>query len=675
VKLWRGQSWRRRTAVVAGGSALTLVALTAVGYAMTDVPPPNKVATDQAMTLLYSNNKVMARFGVNRVIVPLDQVSEPAQKAVLAAEDRDFYSEPGISVKGIGRALVTNVKGGEVSQGGSTITQQYAKNAFLTQERTYTRKVKEVFLAVKMTRTVSKDKILEDYLNTIYFGRGAFGIEAAAQTYFGVRAEQLTVAQAAVLASTIRSPARYDPERHPERAEDRWHYVLDGMVQEKWLGAAEAAALKYPKVLTRKQSGGVAPDLTHIRDQVVEELLSHGYSEQRIESGGLTVKTTIDQKAQGAARKAVLEHVKSTGKNPVVAALVAVQPGTGRVVAYYGGRQAGGFDYASDGKGVEPGSSMKPYVLAAALKDGKSLADRYDGSSPQEVCGDRVRNDEGDPPFGRIDLAKALAFSVNTVYTRLACDVGPKKVVDLAHRMGIRTKLDGEGSLSQQVALGSGGYEVHPLDHAVGYATFAAGGEHAAPHFVLSVRDRRGNEILKVRETKDRVLDEDVAADATYAMTRVVAEGTGTRARIPGRPTAGKTGTTQNNKDAWFCGFTPQLATAVWIGRANGTPLGQSGYGGRLAAPLFRDFMADALDGKPVEQFPKPTDRPGATPSATATATASPTPSPSPSAVPTVTVPPVVPTRTKEPNPNPTKTKEPEPTATASAAPVPSQTP
>jgi len=658
VKLWRGQSWKRRTAVVAGGTTLSLFALCAVGYAMTDVPPPNKVAIAQGMTLLYSDGKTMARFGTNRQIVSLEQVSEPAQQAVLAAEDRGFYSEPGISLKGIGRALFTNVKGGGVSQGGSTITQQYAKNAFLTQERTYTRKVKEVFLAVKMSRTVSKDQILEDYLNTIYFGRGAFGIEAAALTYFGVHAQQLTVSQSAVLASSIRSPAAYDPERHRERAEGRWDYVLDGMEKEGWLTAEERSHLSYPKVRARQEAGGLPGDLNHIRDRVVEELLGHGYSEQRIESGGLTVTTTIDRKAQQAAREAVEDRVKT--KSGQVAALVAVQPGTGRVIAYYGGRQAAGFDYASDGDGVQPGSSMKPYVLAAALKEGKKLTDRYDGRSPQEICGRRIRNDAGDPPFGQIDLATAMAHSVNTVYFRLACDVGPKRVADLAHDAGIPASQE-LGGKNPAAGIGLGIYEMHPLDQAVGYATFAAGGVRADPHFVLKVSDQRGNELLKPREDNERAFSEDVAADTTYAMQKVVSEGTGTRAKIPGRPTAGKTGTSQENKNAWFCGFTPQLATAVWIGKPDGSTLGSSGYGGRLAAPIFRAFMTEALEGKPVRQFAEPSQP------TTPTATATPTPSPTASAVVTVgptatfTLPPVVPG-----SPTPTPTASPTPSATPS---------
>jgi len=664
VNLWRNASWKRRLAVIAGGSTLTLVAAVAVGYVRTDIPQPNSLSQKQALQLLYADGSPMARFGTNRVLVPLDQVSPAAQKAVLAAEDRDFYNEPGISFKGIARALFTNVKGGGVAQGGSTITQQYAKNAFLTQERTFTRKIKEVFIAVKMSRTVSKDQVLEDYLNTIYFGRGAFGIEAAAQTYFGptVHAAGLTPSQAAVLASSIRSPAGYDPARHPERARQRWAYVLDGMVKEGWLTEEARAAARYPKVLARTTTSSMPGDLDHVRDQVLADLERHGFNEAALAEGGLTVTTTIERKAQDAARMAVESRIPAgkTDHDPV-AALVSVEPGTGRVVAYYGGRTAGGFDWADQGDGQEPGSSMKPYVLATALEEGKKLADTYDGRSPQDVCGDQVVNDAGDPPFGRIDLATALAHSVNTVYTRLACDVGPKKVVALAHKAGITTPLDGEGNVSQQVALGSGGYLVHPLDQAVGYATFAAKGQHARPYLVLKVTDAHGNEIYSAREHTDRAFSADVAADATYAMQQVVSRGTGIRAKIPGRPTAGKTGTTDQNKNAWFCGFTPQLAAAVWIGRPDHKPLkGQLGiaggvYGGTVPAKVFRDFMSAALEGQPVEAFPTSSAVPPATPTATPTATATPSSTPSPTSTPSQlpSLPPVLPSESASPSASP----------------------
>ena len=658
ISWFRRLSWPKRLLVSGGGLFLLLLLLVVIGYVTTDVPAPNKIATDQSTQITYISGTQIGTLGKNRTIVSLDQVSKDAQHAVLAAEDRDFYTEPGISLKGIGRALFANVQAGGVQQGGSTITQQYAKNAFLTQERTFTRKLKEVFIAVKMSQTVSKDKILEDYLNTIYFGRGAYGIEAAAHTYFGRSAKDLTAAQGAVLASSIRSPAGYDPIRHPERARSRWDFVLKGMVKQRWLTQADADALRYPHVAAR-QDASFPGTLDYVRQQVIAELGKHGFSESQLQSGGLLVRTTIDKKAEDAAIAAEKDRVesKASGSNPAVSALVSIEPRTGRVVAYYGGK-GGGFDYASDGR-VQPGSSMKPYVLATALSEGKSLSSQYPGQSGQEICGQVVHNDAGDPDFGNIDLTTGLQYSVNAVYFRLACDVGPKKVRELARQAGLGPNpLDGEGSVSAQIALGSGGYEVRPLDQADGYATFAAGGVQADPYFVEAVYRVHNGKVSKTpvykhAQHRETAFSADVAADATSAMVKVVQAGTGTNAQLSGRPTAGKTGTTSGNTNAWFCGFTPQLATAVWIGNVHGGTVtlgGRKGiYGGTVPAKIFREYMNAALEGEPVKQFPAkvgvgepvtPSPTVTATPTATATPSVlptAPTASPlSPTGVPTL---------------------------------------
>ena len=619
MSVLRGRSLKRVLLVVLGGGLLLAVLLFGVGYAATDVPDPNKIAVAQATVYLYDDGSEMGRSGAsNRVIVPLTQVSDPVQKAVLAAEDRGFYSEPGISPKGIGRALLTNIKGGGVSQGGSTITQQYAKNAFLTQDRTFRRKIKEVFIALKISRSQSKEQILEDYLNTIYFGRGANGVETAARTYFGVGAKNLTVAQAAVLASSIRSPAAYDPSRHPRKARERWDYVLDGMVGSGWLSPQERARQKYPKVKGVDASTGVndrSGPKGYVMDRVSDELEAHG-----ITTGGLRVTTTLSKKAQTAAVDAVENAVpKAKGVKDPIAALVSVKPGDGAVVAYVGGRSGnGGTDYAGEDP-RQPGSSFKPYTLATALSKGTSLRSTVDGSSPQTFGGASVSNDEGDPPLGQVDLVTATRLSVNTAYYNLAQKVGPDEVAKTAHAAGIPDGVDlfdaSTGETKPTLGITLGVYPVHVIDQAVGYATFAAEGTAAVPYFVSKVVTQSDNKtIYRSSKETSEAFSPDVAADATYAMRQVVEDGTGTRAKLAGRPTAGKTGTTNDNKEAWFCGFTPQLATAVFVGRPDHRSLkgvlgSSSGvYGGTVPAGIFKNYMEEALSGQPVEQFPERAD-------------------------------------------------------------------
>ena len=645
-------SWKKRILLATVSGSLLLVILCLVGYALTVVPPPSKLVTAQTTVISYSDGSEIARVGAqNRVLVKIDQVSDPAQKAVLAAEDRGFYTEPGISPRGIGRALFTNLKGGGgVQQGGSTITQQYAKNAFLSSERTYTRKLKEVFLAIKLSRTQSKSQILEDYLNTIYFGRGANGIEAASRKYFDVSAKDLTVAQSAVLASSIRSPAGYDPAKHPERARQRWDYVLDGMVKKGWLADADRRAAVYPKVLP-PSAGGTSNDRSgpkgYLIGQVEDELDQNATLKDLVAAGGLTIRTTVDKKAQAAAVKAMAAAIPlAKSQADPVGALVSIQPGDGAVRAYVGGQTGnGGTDYAGGSTFKrQPGSSFKPYTLATALGQGTSLDTRLDGSTPQQICGQPVKNDEGDPPLGQTDLVTGLQLSVNTVYFRLACEVGPMKVAATAHAAGIpdAVPLQGaDGSVGAGIALGI--YEVHVIDQASGYATFAAGGKAAKPYFIQQVLSG-GKTVYQAKPSTSQAFSADVAADATAAMQAVVEPpGTGTRAKLDGRPTAGKTGTTSKNVDAWFCGFTPQLATAIWVGRPDQGPLrgvlGLSGgiSGGRVPAAIFKAYMDEALAGQPVLAFPP---RAGvgtasSAPSLPPTASASPSVRATPSARPT----------------------------------------
>jgi membrane peptidoglycan carboxypeptidase len=610
--------------------------LAAAVWLSTDVPLPGQVRNAEVTVVQYADGSELGRVGTERISVPLGQVSLPAQRAVLAAEERGFYSSPGISVRGMARALWVNVRGGEVSQGGSTITQQYVRNAYLSRERTLSRKLREVAVALKLSRSYDKHEVLGFYLDTVYFGRGAYGIEAAARTWFGKPAAELTASEGAVLASLLRSPRAYDPERSPEQARERWRYVLDGMAEQGWLdGPVEAQA--YPAVLPRT----AAPDRLggpggYLVAQALDEV-ERGVPQLRRERGGLIVRTTVEPQAQAAA-VAAARTLGGDVPAGVYQALVSVQPGTGRIVAEYAGPDYVSRPFNSVTQGTaQAGSSFKPYVLAAALQRGVSLLSRWDGSSPQRFGDYRVRNAAG-ASYGEVDLVEATAQSVNTVYVPLGKRAGLRAVADTAAAMGIRADMgrdDGTPALSLGITA------VSPLDQAAAFATLAAGGLHAQPYLVEQVTDRNGDVLYTAAPVTRRAVPEDVAADVTHALTHVVSRGTGKAARVGGRPVAGKTGTTSQNTAAWFVGYTPQLATAVAVySERRDVPLrGFAGVrevsGGTLPARAFSRFTAAALQGQPVERFPEPafvgavpaqTPSPGPTPSPLAPRTDAPGP-------------------------------------------------
>ena len=357
---------RRRTlaALLLVPPALLLLGFLGL-YASTDVPRPETLANPQVSVIAYSDGSEIGRVGAqNRVEVPLSQVSEAARRAVLAAENRDYYSEPGISPKGIVRAAWANLRGGGVQQGASTITQQYAKNAYLSQERTLSRKLREIAIAVKLDRSYSKDQVLEFYLNTVYFGRGAYGIEVAAQTYFGKPAAQLTAAEGAVLAALLRSPSAYDPAEDPKDARERWDYVIAGMRDEGWLDGEP----QYPAVRPKDTRNELAGPEGYLVKQVQDELESRGISESQIRSAGLKIITTIDRRAQAEAVAAVEGVTGKTVPDGVHRALVSVEPGTGRIKAEYAGSDYVTRPFNDVTQGIaQAGSAFKPYVLAAAL--------------------------------------------------------------------------------------------------------------------------------------------------------------------------------------------------------------------------------------------------------------------------------------------------------------------
>jgi membrane peptidoglycan carboxypeptidase len=614
--------------------AVVMVTAVALFYTLSDVPRPESLPLPQVATFLYSDGSVMARIGTeNRTIVKLEDVPEQVRWDILAAEDRGFYKDPGVSIKGTLRAAITDVTGGD-TQGGSGITQQYAKNAYLSDARTLSRKLKELMIAVKLSRDYSKDQILEFYLNTIYFGRGAYGIQAAAQTFFGKDVSKLDVAQGAVLAALLRAPSYYDPSTNLENAKARWKYVLDGMVSTHHLTAEQEAQLKYPKVRPPRDSTlGTSGPTALIVYQVMKELKAHGISEAEINTRGLRIQTTIDRRAQDAARSAITQSFANltpqqrTMKN----ALVAIDPGSGGVLAYYGGPNGKNYagkvdnnDYAGIGT-RPPGSSFKPYTLATVLTQtlqktkGKTplTIDSYvNGSYCTTIQGRKICNDPGDlgVSSSSVTLANAMKYSLNTTFDELALQAGPDNVAATAYAAGIaKTNGDGVPQLKEKnghtgFGIGIGDYAVRPIDQAVGFATFANNGKRNDPFFVRKVTDSSGDVVYQHRAAAKQALDPKVANDVTLTLEPIAAWSN--RPLDGGRVSAAKTGTEgipggTANSDAWMVGYTPQVSAVVWTGSGNSvTPIynsyGGAEYGSDLPGRTWKLFMDTYLAGKPL---------------------------------------------------------------------------
>jgi membrane peptidoglycan carboxypeptidase len=612
--------WTRR--LVTAGMVLTLIAAAAgVAYvASVDLPP--EPDPPQASVLYYRDGTtVLARIGVtDRTDVPLSSVPTAVRRAFLAAEDRGFYHHAGISVKGVLRAAVSNIAHG-TAQGASTITQQYARNAYLTQQRTVNRKAREAALALKLEWRYSKDEILERYLNTIYFGRNAYGIQAAAQAYFGTGVDRLTAGQGAVLAALVKDPYLNDPAHDAQRAQARWRWILTSMADQGWYPRAAAGHDPYPAVarenLTARTVGG---PLGLIADRVQDELRAIGVSPQVLRTAGLHIVTTIDVKAQRAALDAVAATLHGQPKT-LHAALVAVDPASGAVRAYYGGKQGSGyFDDATAPR--PPASTFKPVVLAEALTAGFAVTSYWNGSSPRAFA-DR----QGVPLHNKDDLQcpvcpldTALVYSLNTPYYALAETMKPARIRDLAVRLGVPERygrqkslvdLKGEpapGRTRADIALGR--YPVSPADLAGVYATFASGGLRTGRHFIERGTGGAGT-WTPSRRRPERILDPGVAADLGYALAEV----TNHNGALRGRPAAAKTGSQQwadttDSSDAWAAGYTPQLAAAIWIGRATPGPIrdarGKPINGDGMPYALWRDFLTNALAGEPPAALPSP---------------------------------------------------------------------
>jgi membrane peptidoglycan carboxypeptidase len=607
-----------RAAIFIGGFGFVAGStLFAIAYFTVSIPDPNAYVNSQATIIQYANGQEIGRIGAqNRTIVSFTKIPLHLREAVMAAEDRDFYTNKAFSPVGILRALKNNLLGGSL-QGGSTITQQYAKTAFLTADRTIQRKIKELIIAIKLENQLSKDEIFENYLNTIYFGRGSYGVQTAAQQYFNRTADQLTVSQAVVLASILRSPGLYDPAFNKEnrpRLENRFVYVVKGMVEKGWLTEKEGAKLKIPYIAPRATSGSLSGPKGHIIEAVRKELIKFGFTEDQIMVGGLVVKTTLVQQAQQAAVDAVNKQAPTKAPDNLHIGLVAIRPGTGEIIAMYGGK-----DYLTRQLNdatqaiAQAGSTFKPFALIAGLEQGIPLTSMWNGDSPQTF------DDAGKPypvanygleGWGQISLLKATASSVNTVFVPLGIKVGPDNVVDAARRAGIPESVAMMPTPS--VVLGVASPKV--IDVASAYATFAANGIYAKPYLISQVLGSNKGVLYEGRPQTQEVFAADVMADLTYALKNVVTSGSGFAALKLGRPTAGKTGTSQSNASAWFSAYTPQLAASVALFRDDATQSlkGIGGLtsvtGGSFPARIWTAFMKGALKGEPILDFPAPSN-------------------------------------------------------------------
>jgi penicillin-binding protein 1A len=612
--------WYRRPV-----AALLLLPVVLLGFAglvlffyfFTSVPLPETVGASP--TLILDTNGVEVgtlQAETSREDIDLDDLPDHVVKAVLAAEDATFYEHRGVSLPGIFRAAIRNVTSGEISQGGSTISQQYVKNVTDNKERSFLRKVREAALAVKLERQFSKDQILEFYMNSIYWGRGAYGIEAAAKAYFNRPARRLTEGQAAMLAGVIAAPSAYDPSDNPEAAGQRYRYVLNQMVEKGWMEAATAGELAASPPQTRRSRNVVfkrAPFFLQLVKSELENNDDLNLDPDEIYRG-LVVTTTLDIEMQDKAEEAYKTHFIDTKIEPS-AALVSIDNETGGIRALVGGK-----NYARSelnlavGEGRQPGSTFKPFALAAWIKEGNSPESYFDAPAEIEFSAEEinerlgyqqatepwtVRNYEN-ADYGGLTLKEATWKSVNTVYAQLVLEVDPKNMRRMAEDAGIKADLDPVPSL----VLGT--EEVTPLQMAQAYSTFATGGTSHKAHTISEIR-RDGERIYRARTKGDPdAMDPQVALTVTEILEGVILNGSGVNASI-GRPAAGKTGTTQSNGDAWFVGYTPQLTTAVWMGNVeNNEPMEGEYTGGSLPATAWGDYMEAAMEGMEVRDFPTP---------------------------------------------------------------------
>ncbi|MFJ7114688.1 transglycosylase domain-containing protein [Streptomyces albogriseolus] len=675
-----------------------LVAVAGIGYAMVSVPTEENAAALSENNVYYwedGTQMVATGSGQNRQNISFDRIPEAMRWAVISAENKSFYSDSGIDPMGIARALGNMARGGD-TQGGSTITQQFVKNTYLSQEQTLSRKFKEMFISIKVGTKLSKDEILQGYLNTSYYGRGAYGIQAAAQTYYGKDAVDLTPSECAFLAALLKGPTYYDPagnesidtsasaEANRKRSEERWAWILEQMHADEHLSTAEyqKAIKRYPMPQGRKATKGMTGQISYLVDTAKRYVLKNSdITEAQFDQGGYQIYTTFEKSKVEALAKAV-KKVEKENIDPkrekdqhVQFGAATVKPKDGAILALYGGAgfENGHFVNNADTSGVPVGSTWKPFVLAAAMQHGTyktngvgvSPASKYNGNDNLKILNNDgsyvlkkdntpfFQKNESDKPWGYISLRKAMEQSVNTPFVQLGMDVGMKKVADVAQKSGILK--DSFAGLNASFALGTS--TPSAIRMADAYATFAASGKQADPYSVTEVK-YRGSELPGFEKPRvKQAMPENVANNVTDVLENVIENGTAQYAKELGRRAAGKTGTTDENKSAWFVGYTQQLSTAVAMFREdpkshkllsmNGTAGKDSIHGGDIPTQVWTEFMKVALKGASDPGFPEAekigevadgVGAPSPTPTETETEEAKPSETPSPSE--TVTTPP-----------------------------------
>ena len=540
----------------------------------------------------------------NRVPVKISQVPEHLKDAFIAVEDVRFYDHAGVDPKGIMRALIANITNKGVAEGGSTITQQLAKNAYLTQDRTYKRKIQEIFLALQLERRYTKDEILELYLNQIYFGQGAYGVQAAAKTYFGKDVKDLDLNECAMLAGIPKSPNYFSPLNNLQAAQERKAVVLDQMAKYGYISSSTAAktkaeSLNLVKPQKQETNGLAAYFIDYVTQQMIEK-----YGADAVYQEGLKIYTTLDVDMQKAAEAAMQNlptySTDGSGNKQPQGALVAIEPSTGYIKAMVGGRGTDQFNRATMAE-RQPGSSFKPFVFAAALEN---------GLTPSSTVEDKPINIGGWQPQnysrnfnGTVTMRYVAEQSLNVPTIKIAQEVGMEKIIYLAEKMGISTFVK-EGSandMNYAVSIGGMTKGVTPLEMTSAYGTFANDGVHVEPVAIVKVLNQKGEVLEEAHPKSEQVLKKSTANNLTSMLMGVIARGTGTRANI-GRPAAGKTGTTDNYQDAWFVGYVPELVTGVWVGCDDNARMG-SMTGGPTPATIWKAFMSKVVQGMPNKNF------------------------------------------------------------------------